>query len=128
MRHRKTGRYLNRSNTHRSSMLYNMANSLIYNEIIKTTLIKAKELRTIIEPMITIAKNNNISNKRLIRSKLNNKKNIIKLFNIIGPQFKNRPGGYTRIVKCGFRIGDNAPMAYIELVGRKIIIKNKKTK
>ncbi|QJC32913.1 50S ribosomal protein L17 [Enterobacteriaceae endosymbiont of Donacia semicuprea] len=128
MRHRKIGRYFNRSNTHRSAMLYNMANSLIYNEIIKTTLIKAKELRTIIEPMITMAKNNNVSNKRLIRSKLNNKKNIIKLFNIIGPQFKNRLGGYTRIIKCGFRVGDNAPMAYIELIGRKINIKNKKIK
>ncbi|QJC32511.1 50S ribosomal protein L17 [Enterobacteriaceae endosymbiont of Donacia dentata] len=128
MRHRKIGRHFNRSNTHRNLMFYNMINSLICNEIIKTTLIKAKELKIIIEPIITIAKHNSISNKRLLRSKLNNKKNILKLFNIIGPQFKNRLGGYTRIIKCGFRIGDKAPMAYIELIGRKIIIKNNKIK
>ncbi|QJC35730.1 50S ribosomal protein L17 [Enterobacteriaceae endosymbiont of Donacia sparganii] len=128
MRHRKIGRYFNKSSTHRSAMLYNMTNSLIHNEIIKTTLMKAKELRRVIEPIITIAKKNNISNKRLIRSKLNNKNNIIKLFNVIAPQFKDRLGGYTRIIKCGFRNGDKAPMAYIELIGRKIILKNKKIK
>ncbi|QJC36542.1 50S ribosomal protein L17 [Enterobacteriaceae endosymbiont of Donacia simplex] len=128
MRHRKTGRYFNKNSTHRSAMLYNMINSLINNEIIKTTLMRAKELRKIIEPIITIAKKNTISNKRLIRSKLNNKNNIIKLFNIIAPKFQNRLGGYTRIIKCGFRNGDKAPMAYIELIGRKIVLKNKKIK
>ncbi|QJC34140.1 50S ribosomal protein L17 [Enterobacteriaceae endosymbiont of Donacia cinerea] len=126
MRHRKTGRYLNKNSTHRSAMLFNMVNSLINNEIIKTTLVKAKELRKIIEPIITIAKKNTISNKRLIRSKLNNKNNIIKLFNIIAPKFKNRLGGYTRIIKCGFRNGDKAPMAYIELIERKIVLSDKK--
>ncbi|QJC34542.1 50S ribosomal protein L17 [Enterobacteriaceae endosymbiont of Donacia crassipes] len=128
MRHRKTGRYFNRSGTHRFAMLYNMANSLIYYEIIKTTLTKAKELRKIIEPIITIAKKNNLTSRRLVRSKLNNKNNINKLFKIIVPKFQNTLGGYTRIIKCGFRNGDKAPMAYIELIGRKIIIKNKKIK
>ncbi|QJC36952.1 50S ribosomal protein L17 [Enterobacteriaceae endosymbiont of Donacia vulgaris] len=128
MRHRKTGRYFNKNSTHRNAMLLNMMNSLINNEIIKTTLMKAKELRKIIEPIITIAKKNTISNKRLIRSKLNNKYNIIKLFNVIAPQFQNRLGGYTRIIKCGFRNGDKAPMAYIELIGRKIVLKKKKVK
>ncbi|QJC37358.1 50S ribosomal protein L17 [Enterobacteriaceae endosymbiont of Donacia thalassina] len=128
MRHRKTGRYFNKNSTHRSAMLFNMVNALINNEIIKTTLMKAKELRKIVEPIITIAKKNTISSKRLIRSKLNNKINIIKLFTIIAPKFQNRLGGYTRIIKCGFRNGDKAPMAYIELIGRKIILKNKKIK
>ncbi|QJC31686.1 50S ribosomal protein L17 [Enterobacteriaceae endosymbiont of Donacia tomentosa] len=127
MRHRKAGRYFNRNSSHCRLMLNNLANSLISNEIVKTTLIKAKELRTIIEPIITRAKKNNIANKRLIRSQLNNKINIYKLFNTIGPQFKDRPGGYTRIIKCGYRNGDKAPMAYIELIGRKIIT-NKKIK
>ncbi|QJC29553.1 50S ribosomal protein L17 [Enterobacteriaceae endosymbiont of Plateumaris pusilla] len=120
MRHRKIGRHLNRTSSHRKSMLQNMANSLIQYEIIKTTTIKAKELRRIIEPLITIAKNNNISNKRLIRSRINNKNNLIKLFKFIAPRFKNRLGGYTRIIKCGFRNGDKAPMSYIELMERKI--------
>ncbi|QJC34917.1 50S ribosomal protein L17 [Enterobacteriaceae endosymbiont of Donacia piscatrix] len=128
MRHRKISRYLNRNSAHRFAMLYNMTNSLICYEIIKTTLTKAKEIRKIIEPIITIAKKNNIASRRLIRSKLNNKNNINKLFKVIVPQFKNTLGGYTRIVKCGFRNGDKAPMAYIELIGRKIIIKNKKIK
>ncbi|QJC36131.1 50S ribosomal protein L17 [Enterobacteriaceae endosymbiont of Donacia cincticornis] len=128
MRHRKTGRYFNRNSSHRIAMLYNMTNSLIYYEIIKTTLSKAKELRKIIEPIITIAKKNTITSKRLIRSKLNNKKNINKLFKVIVPQFYKTSGGYTRIIKCGFRNGDKAPMAYIELTIRKIIIKNKKIK
>ncbi|QJC38588.1 50S ribosomal protein L17 [Enterobacteriaceae endosymbiont of Donacia fulgens] len=128
MRHRKTGRYFNKNSSHRNAMLINMVNSLINNEIIKTTLMKAKELRKIIEPMITIAKKNTISNKRLIRAKINNKINIIKLFNIIAPKFQNRLGGYTRIIKCGFRNGDKAPMAYIELIERKIILKDKNLK
>ncbi|QJC28213.1 50S ribosomal protein L17 [Enterobacteriaceae endosymbiont of Plateumaris braccata] len=125
MRHRKIGRHLNRTSSHRKSMFKNMANSLIKYEIIKTTTVKAKELKRTIEPLITIAKNNNISNKRLIRSRINNKNNLIKLFNFIAPRFKNRLGGYTRIIKCGFRNGDKAPMSYIELLERKIIIKKK---
>ncbi|QJC33726.1 50S ribosomal protein L17 [Enterobacteriaceae endosymbiont of Donacia provostii] len=126
MRHRKKGRYFNRNSAHRLAMLYNMANALINYEIIKTTLSKAKELRIIIEPIITMAKKNNIASRRLVRSKLKNKKNINKLFNIIIPKFQNILGGYTRIIKCGFRNGDRAPMAYIELIERKKIIKKTK--
>ncbi|QJC30444.1 50S ribosomal protein L17 [Enterobacteriaceae endosymbiont of Neohaemonia nigricornis] len=118
MRHCKTGRYFNMNHSHRHSMLYNLINSLIDKEIIKITLARAKELRRIIEPLITKAKINSIANKRFIRSKINNKKNVIKLFNVLAPKFKNRPGGYTRIVKCGFRNGDKAPIAYIELLER----------
>jgi large subunit ribosomal protein L17 len=118
MRHRKSGRQLNRNSSHRKAMFSNMANSLIEHEIIKTTLPKAKELRRVAEPLITIAKNDSVANRRLAFSRLRDKATVGKLFKELGPRFKDRPGGYTRIMKCGFRSGDAAPMAYIELVDR----------
>jgi large subunit ribosomal protein L17 len=118
MRHRKSGRQLNRNSSHRKAMFSNMANSLFNHEIIKTTLPKAKELRRVAEPLITIAKNDSVANRRLAFSRLRDKAMVGKLFTEIGPRYKERPGGYTRIMKCGFRSGDTAPMAYIELVDR----------
>ncbi|MCV2525124.1 MAG: 50S ribosomal protein L17 [Candidatus Lightella neohaematopini] len=119
MRHRKIGKKFNRSNSHKLAMLYNLAQSLINYEIIKTTLPKAKELRRFIEPLITKAKINNIHNRRQVFTKIHNNKIIKKLFNEIAPRFINYcNGGYTRILKCGYRYGDNAPMAYIEFVLR----------
>ncbi|MXP56572.1 50S ribosomal protein L17 [Pantoea sp. Mhis] len=118
MRHRKKGRQLNRNSKHRQFMFRNMVNSIVQHEIIKTTIPKAKELRRIIEPLITIAKNNNVSNQRIVFSRIRDNKVVSKLFNELGPRFLKRTGGYTRIIKCGFRSGDNAPMAYIELVDR----------
>ena len=120
MRHRKTGRQLNRNSSHRKAMFQNMACSLFGHEIIKTTLPKAKELRRVVEPLITLAKNDSVANRRLAFARLRDKVVVGKLFNDLGPRFKERPGGYTRILKCGFRTGDNAPMAYIELVDRVI--------
>ncbi|MCV2528272.1 MAG: 50S ribosomal protein L17 [Candidatus Lightella neohaematopini] len=117
MRHRKIGKKFNRNNSHKLSMLYNLTQSLINYEIIKTTLPKAKELRRFIEPLITKAKINNIHNRRQIFTKIHNNKILKKLFNEIAPRFINyNSGGYTRILKCGYRYGDNAPMAYIEFV------------
>ncbi|QCI21205.1 50S ribosomal protein L17 [Buchnera aphidicola (Hyperomyzus lactucae)] len=124
MRHRKSGRQLNRSRTHLSAMLKNMACSLFMHEIIKTTLSKAKELRRIVEPMITLSKKDTIANRRLVFSRIRNNETVSKLFKKLGPCFLSRLGGYTRILKCGFRSGDKAPMAYIELVDR--VKKNKK--
>jgi large subunit ribosomal protein L17 len=118
MRHRKSGRQLNRNSSHRKAMFSNMANSLFNHEIIKTTLPKAKELRRVAEPLITIAKNDSVANRRLAFSRLRDKAMVGKLFTEIGPRYKERPGGYTRILKCGYRTGDTAPMAYIELVDR----------
>jgi len=118
MRHRKSGRQLNRNSSHRKAMFQNMANSLIDHGIIKTTLPKAKELRRIAEPLITMAKTDSVANRRLAFSRLRDKETVGKLFNELGPRYKERPGGYTRILKCGFRSGDVAPMAYIELVDR----------
>lgn len=118
MRHRKSGRQLNRNSSHRKAMFSNMANSLIEHGIIKTTLPKAKELRRVAEPLITMAKTDSVANRRLAFSRLRDKANVGKLFNELGPRYKERPGGYTRILKCGFRTGDVAPMAYIELVDR----------
>ena len=120
MRHRKSGRQLNRNSSHRKAMFSNMANSLIEHEIIKTTLPKAKELRRVAEPLITIAKNDSVANRRLAFSRLRDKATVGKLFKELGPRFKGRPGGYTRIMKCGFRSGDAAPMAYVELVDRPV--------
>ncbi|MGK2896905.1 MAG: 50S ribosomal protein L17 [Candidatus Makana argininalis] len=120
MRHLKKGRKLNRNSSHRNAMFKNMSNSLIKYEIIKTTLNKAKELRRFIEPIINISKKDNISKRRIIFSKLRNNKIVAKLFNEIGPRIINYKGGYTRIYKCGFRKGDNAPMSYIEIVDRNI--------
>ncbi len=121
MRHRKSGRQLNRNSSHRKAMFSNMAASLIESEVIKTTLPKAKELRRVIEPLITLAKEDSVANRRLAFSRMRSKSAVGKLFTEFGPRYQDRPGGYTRILKCGFRTGDAAPMAYIELVGRPIV-------
>lgn len=118
MRHRKTGRKFSRHGAHRKAMLQNMANSLVEHEIIRTTLPKAKELRGVVEPLITRAKSDSVANRRLVFARLRNDDATSKLFGELGPRYQERPGGYTRIMKCGFRPGDNAPMAYIELVDR----------
>ena len=118
MRHGHGLRKLNRTTSHRLAMLRNMMNSLIEHEVIKTTLPKAKELRRVIEPMITLAKEPTLANKRLAFDRLRNRDMVVKLFDELGPRFKARPGGYTRILKMGFRVGDNAPMALVELVDR----------
>ena len=118
MRHRKAGRKFNRTSSHRSAMFKNMAASLIDHEIIKTTLPKAKELRRIAEPLITLSKTDNVANRRLAFKRTRNAAAVGKLFSELGPRYTERPGGYTRILKCGFRAGDSAPMAYIELVDR----------
>ncbi|KZN58460.1 50S ribosomal protein L17 [Pseudoalteromonas luteoviolacea] len=120
MRHRKSGRQLNRNSSHRKAMFSNMAGSLVKHEIIKTTLPKAKELRRVIEPLITLAKTDSVANRRLAFARTRDKEVVGKLFSEIGPRFADRPGGYTRILKCGFRAGDNAPMAYIELLDRPV--------
>jgi large subunit ribosomal protein L17 len=120
MRHRNSGRRLNRNSSHRSAMFRNMASSLFEKELIKTTLPKAKELRMIAEPLITLAKNDSVANRRLAFSRLRSDEAVGKLFSTLGPRYKERPGGYLRILKIGFRTGDKAPMAYVELVGREI--------
>ena len=116
MRHRHGLRKLNRTSAHRLAMLRNMMNSLLRHEAIKTTLPKAKELRRVVEPMITLAKEPTVANKRLAFNRLRDREIVVKLFNEIGPMFKDRKGGYTRILKMGYRVGDNAPLAYVELV------------
>jgi len=121
MRHRKAGRKFNRNSSHRSAMFKNMAISLIDHEIIKTTLPKAKELRRVAEPLITLSKTDNVANRRLAFKRTHNAAAVGKLFSELGPRYAERPGGYTRIMKCGFRSGDSAPMAYIELVDRTLI-------
>ena len=118
MRHRQGLRKLNRTSSHRLAMLQNMMNSLIEHEAIKTTLPKAKELRRVIEPMITLAKKPTVANKRLAFDRLRDRDSVVKLFGVLGPRYNARPGGYTRILKMGFRVGDNAPMALVELVDR----------
>ena len=118
MRHGHGLRKLNRTSSHRQAMLRNMANSLLKHEAIKTTLPKAKELRRVVEPLITLAKTPTLANRRLAFDRLRDRDTVVKLFNELGPRFQNRPGGYTRILKMGFRVGDNAPMAYMELVDR----------
>ena len=118
MRHRNGLRKLNRTTSHRLAMLRNMMNSLIQHEAIKTTVPKAKELRRVIEPMITLAKEPTLANKRLAFDRLRDRDMVVKLFAELGPRYKARPGGYTRILKMGFRVGDNAPMALVELVDR----------
>jgi large subunit ribosomal protein L17 len=120
MRHKKAGRSLNRTSSHRKAMFSNMANSLFLHEQIKTTLPKAKELRRFAEPLITLSKNASVSNRRLAFAKLRDRDMVGKLFDDLGPHFKDRPGGYLRILKCGFRAGDNAPMAYVQLVDRPL--------
>ena len=118
MRHRKSGRQLNRNSSHRKSMFKNMAASLFQHEVIKTTLPKAKELRRVAEPLITLAKEDSVANRRLAFARLRDKETVGKLFADLGPRYKERPGGYLRILKCGYRSGDKAPMAYVELVDR----------
>jgi len=118
MRHRLSGRQLNRNSSHRKAMFRNMAASLLDHELIKTTLPKAKELRRVAEPLITLAKNDSVANRRLAFNRLRDRDVVSKLFNELGPRYKARPGGYLRILKCGFRTGDNAPMAIVELVDR----------
>lgn len=118
MRHRKSGRQLNRNSSHRQAMFRNMAVSLVEHEIIKTTVPKAKELRRIAEPLITLAKDDTVANRRVAFARTRSKDAVGKLFSELGPRYQERPGGYTRILKCGYRPGDAAPMAYIELVDR----------
>ena len=118
MRHRHSGRQLNRNSSHRQAMFRNMASSLVKHGVIKTTVAKAKELRRVVEPLITLAKTDSVANRRLAFARTRDKEVVGILFNELGPRFANRPGGYTRILKCGFRTGDKAPMAYIELIDR----------
>ena len=118
MRHRHSGRQLNRNSSHRKAMFRNMTNSLVEHELIKTTLPKAKELRGYAEPLITLAKKDSVANRRLAFDRTRSKEAVGKLFNELGPRYQERPGGYIRIMKCGYRTGDKAPMAYVELVDR----------
>lgn len=120
MRHRKSGRHFNRTSAHRQAMFKNMAVSLVEHEVIKTTLPKAKELRRFAEPLITLAKKDTVANRRLAFARTRSNAAVGKLFNELGPRYENRPGGYIRILKCGFRAGDNAPMAIVELVDRPL--------
>lgn len=118
MRHRRLSRRFSRTNTHRQAMFENMASSLVRHELIKTTLIKAKELRRVVEPLITLAKEDSLHHRRQAFAQMQDREIVTKLFEEIGPRYKTRPGGYLRILKCGYRQGDAAPMAYVELVGR----------
>src|SRR5690554_3043083 len=120
MRHRKSGRQLSRNSSHRKAMLRSMTVSLVEHELIKTTVIKAKELRMVAEPLITLAKNDSVANRRLAFDRLRSKEAVGKLFTDLGPRYQGRPGGYIRILKCGLRAGDKAPMAYVELVDRPV--------
>jgi len=120
MRHRKSGRHLSRTSSHRKAMFQNMTVSLLRHEVIKTTLPKAKELRRVAEPLITLARNDSVHKRRLAFARLRDRDTVTKLFNELGPRYKDRPGGYLRILKTGFRAGDNAPMAYVELVDRPL--------
>lgn len=120
MRHRKSGRQLGRSSDHRRAMMRNMSCSLFEHELIKTTVPKAKELRRVVEPLITLAGTDSVANRRLAFSRLRSREMVSKLFAEYGPRYRERPGGYTRILKCGFRAGDKAPMAFIELVDRPL--------
>ena len=121
MRHRQAGRQLGRNSSHRKAMFRNMVASLVEHELIKTTLPKAKELRRHAEPLITLSKSDSVANRRLAFDRLRDKRAVGKLFNELGPRYSTRPGGYLRIMKCGFRAGDAAPMAYVELVDRPVV-------
>ena len=121
MRHRHSGRQLNRNSTHRKAMFKNMSVSLFEHELIRTTVAKAKELRGVAERLITLAKVDTVANRRLAFSRLRDRDAVTKLFTELGPRYANRPGGYLRVLKCGFRTGDKAPMAYVELVDRPIV-------
>lgn len=121
MRHRNSGRQLNRNSSHRKAMFKNMAASLFRHELIRTTVPKAKELRRVAEPLITKAKNDSVANRRFVYDRLRDREMVGKLFAELGPRYKERPGGYMRILKCGYRAGDKAPMALVELVDRPIV-------
>ncbi len=121
MRHRKSGRKLNRNSSHRKAMFQNMAVSLMNHEVIRTTVPKAKELRRVVEPLITLSKDDSVAKRRLAFSRLRDRDIVTKLFNELGPRYKSRAGGYTRILKCGYRTGDQAPMAIVELVDRPVV-------
>lgn len=120
MRHRKSGKQLGRNSSHRKATMRNMATALMRHEAIKTTVPKAKELRRVVEPLITLSKEDSVANRRVAFDRIRDRDVVTKLFNELGPRYKERPGGYTRILKCGFRPGDNAPMAYMELVDRTV--------
>ncbi len=121
MRHRNSGRHLNRTSSHRRAMFRNMSASLVRHEFIKTTVPKAKELRRVVEPLITLAKQDSVAKRRIAFARLRDRDSVTKLFNELGPRYKNRQGGYLRILKCGYRPGDRAPMAYVELVDRPAV-------
>jgi large subunit ribosomal protein L17 len=121
MRHRQSGRQLNRNSSHRKAMFRNMAASLFNHEVIRTTVPKAKELRRVIEPLITRAKTDSVANRRVVFDRIRDRDMVTKLFTELGPRYQERPGGYMRILKCGFRPGDNAPMAIVELVDRPVV-------
>jgi large subunit ribosomal protein L17 len=121
MRHRQSGRQLNRNSSHRKAMFRNMAASLFNHEVIRTTVPKAKELRRVIEPLITRAKTDSVANRRVVFDRIRDRDMVTKLFTELGPRYEKRPGGYMRILKCGFRSGDNAPMAIVELVDRPVV-------
>ena len=120
MRHRNSGRHFSRTSSHRKAMFQNMSISLVEHELIRTTLAKAKELRRYAEPLVTLSKEDSVANRRLAFNRLRNSGAVKKLFTELGPRYKERPGGYLRILKCGYRVGDKAPMAYVELVDRPI--------
>ncbi|MEX2130485.1 MAG: 50S ribosomal protein L17 [Pseudohongiellaceae bacterium] len=120
MRHRNSGKQLSRNSSHRKAMFRNMTASLVEHEIIRTTVIKAKELRSVAEPLITLAKKDSVANRRLVFNRTRDKAAVGKLFTVLGPRYADRPGGYIRILKCGIRPGDSAPMAYVELVDRPV--------
>jgi large subunit ribosomal protein L17 len=121
MRHRKSGRHLSRTSSHRQAMFRNMSASLLRHELIRTTVPKAKELRRVVEPLITLAKTDSVAKRRLAFSRLRDREMVGKLFAELGPRYQERPGGYVRILKCGFRAGDRAPMALVELVDRPVV-------
>lgn len=120
MRHRNSGRQLSRNSSHRKATLRNLTNALVQNEVIRTTVPKAKELRRVVEPLITMAKDDSLAKKRVVFSRTRDRATVTKLFSDLGPRYKGRPGGYTRILKCGYRAGDAAPMAIVELVDRPV--------
>lgn len=121
MRHRQSGRQLNRNSSHRKAMFRNMASSLFEHEVIRTTVPKAKELRRVVEPLITRSKDDSVANRRIVFDRIRNRDMVTKLFTELGPRYQARPGGYLRILKCGFRTGDKAPMAIVELVDRPVV-------
>ena len=118
MRHRRSGRKLGRSSSHRRAMFRNLSVSLLRQEVIRTTVPKAKELRRVVEPLITLARHDSVANRRIVFARLRDRQMVGKLFDELGPRYQTRPGGYTRVLKCGYRVGDSAPMAFVELVDR----------